>query len=156
MSGIFKAKQQCPFCCYMLYVYICFGCHIDSGEAAGAQTLKLLPQRLDDFGLAGCLRLAPQVLLQLFTVKRPQWLAGVPRCARQTLGMDKTPVLIAYAAISLRQPDLLLLALILWADLDIVIIIFPVVLKISQVVLGGAEYAQCRSPVQDHHLLTVM
>lgn len=38
-----------------------------SGKAAGAQTLELLPQGLDDCGLA-VLRLAPHVLLQFFPV----------------------------------------------------------------------------------------
>lgn len=156
----FKAKQQCPFCCYMLYVhiYLAFICHIDSGKATGAQTLELLPQRLGYFGLA-LLRLAPQVLLQMLAVQRPQRVAGACRRARQTLGVDKTPVPIGKdcrATGSPCQPVLLLLALVLRADLYIVIIIFPIVLKISQVVLGGGEDAQCRSPVQDHHLLTVV
>lgn len=111
----FKAKQQCPFCCYMLYIciYLAFSCLIDSGKATRAQTLKLLPQRLDDFGLA-LLWLAPQVLLQLLAVQRPQRVAGARRCAWQTLGVDKTFVLIGKdcrAAVPLCQPVLLMLLL---------------------------------------------
>lgn len=141
------------------FIYICIYIWlVDSCKATGAQTLKLLPQRLDDFGLA-LLRLAPQVLLKLLMVQRPQRIARAHRCARQTLGVDETPALTGQgcrAAVPLCRPLLLLLALVLRADFYIVIIIFPIVLKISQVVLGGVEYAQCGGPVQDHHLLTVV
>lgn len=129
----------------------------DSGKATGAQTLELLPQRLDDFGLA-LLRLVPQVLRQLLALQRPQRVAGARRCARETLGVDGTPVGIRKgrrAVASPRQPVLLALAFVLGADLHVVIVVFPVVLEVGHVVLGGAEYAQSRSPVQDHHLLTV-
>lgn len=142
----------------MFYIYLAFIRRIDSGKAAGAQTLKLLPQRLDDFGLA-LLRFAPQVLLQMLAVQRPQRVAGARRRARQTLGVDETPALIGEerrAAVSPRQPVLLLLALVLRADLYVVVVVFPVVLKVRQVVLGGVEYAQSRGPVQHHHLLAVV
>lgn len=120
--------------------------------------MKLLPQRLDDFGLA-LLRLAPQVLLQLLTVQSPLLIAGVQRAARETLGVDQTPVLVGKdcrAAVLPRQPVLLLLALVLRPDLYVVVIVFLIVLKVSHVVLSGVEDAQCRSPVQDDHLLTVV
>jgi len=90
----FKAKQPGPFVairCMFTYIWIVFV--KDSGKATGAQTLELLPQRLADFGLA-LLRLAPQVLLQMLAVQRPQRVAGVHRRARQTVGVGGTPVLI--------------------------------------------------------------
>lgn len=157
VEGI-QGKAAVSLLLLYVYIYLAFIRRIDSGKATGAQTLKLLPQGLDDFGLA-LLRLAPQVLLQMLAVQRPQGVAGARRRARQTLGVDETPALTGEerrAAVSPRQPVLLLLALVLRADLYIVIVVLPVVFKVSQVVLGGGEHAQRRGPVQHHHLLAVM
>lgn len=125
-----------------------------SGEAAWTQTLQLLPQRLDYFGLAVML-LAPQVLFQLFAVQRPQRVAGAHRRARQTLGVKGIGE-GGRAAASLCRPVLLPFALVLRANLHIVVIVFPVVLEVSQIVLSGAEDAERGCSVQDHHLLSVM
>lgn len=126
------------------------------GEAAGAQTVKLLPQRLDDVGLV-LLRLAPQVLLQVLVVqRRPQRVAGVGRSARQAPRLDESSVLSGRgrgAAVPLPRPVPLCFALVLRADLDVVVVLLPVVLEVGQVVLGGAP---SRIAVQDRDLLAVV
>lgn len=125
------------------------------GKAAWTQTLQLLPQRLNNFGLA-MLRLAPQVLFQLFPVQRPQRVAGAHRCARQTLRVKGILIWEDSRTAASCQPVLLLVILVLWANLHIVIIVFSVVLKVSQIVLSGTEDAQGGCAVEDHYLLSVM
>lgn len=62
------------FLLYGVSYYLAFSCHKESGKATRAQTLELLPQGLDDLGLA-LLWLAPQVLLQTLLLQRAQGVA---------------------------------------------------------------------------------